>query len=45
MAELLPIRYKTLSNQLINQSNFEIRENDFFKFVKTVSKICYNEFY
>ena len=30
MAEMLPIRHKTLSNQSINQSNFEIRENDFF---------------
>ena len=45
MAEMLPIRRKTLSNQSINQSNSKIRDYDFFKLVKTVFKICYNEFY
>ena len=45
MAEILPIRPKTPSNQSINQSNAEIRDYDFFKFVKTDSKISYNGFY
>ena len=44
MAEILPIWPKTPSNQSINQLNAEIRDNDFFKFVITDSKIRYNRF-
>ena len=40
MAEILPIRRKTLSNQL----NSEIHDHDFYKFVLTDSQISYNEF-
>ena len=38
-------RYGLKHHPIINQSNAEIREYDFFKLVKTDSKISYNGFY